>query len=76
MTRRDPSILPYGPTANMLRDSDPEKACSIKCYSTDSKEVRILSSASPQIARRCCFWEYDDEEDFVERKKFVTLRSS
>ena len=39
MIRRDPSILPYGPTAKMLRDSDPEKACAIKCYSTDSKEV-------------------------------------
>lgn len=41
ITRRDPSILPYGPTAKMLRDSDPEKACSIKCYSTDSKEVLL-----------------------------------
>ena len=39
MIRRDPSILPYGPTAKMLRDSDPEKACAINCYSTDSKEV-------------------------------------
>ena len=38
--RRDSSILPYGPTARMLRDSDPERACAIKCYSTDSKEVK------------------------------------
>ena len=37
--RRDSSILPYGPTAKMLRDSDPERACAIKCFSTDSKEV-------------------------------------
>ena len=39
--RRDSGILPYGPTAKMLRDSDPEKACAIKCYSTDSKEVMM-----------------------------------
>ena len=26
----------------MLRDSDPERACAIKCYSTDSKEVPLM----------------------------------
>ena len=51
MIRRDPSILPYGPTAKMLRDSDPEKACAINCYSTDSKEVlrRIIMIGNMMI---------------------------
>ena len=49
--RRDSSILPYGPTARMLRDSDPERACAIKCYSTDSKEVKWCWSLYHSVPR-------------------------